>query len=80
MKVMDGIKKNFSNKFNEGVFNHFGYNPKNSEIATLISTNIRPITSETARRWRYGINVPELSMIKKIGKLLEIKFDNLFDE
>lgn len=77
---MDGIKKNFSKKFNAGINLYFGYIPKNSEIATLISTEIQPITSETARRWRHGINVPELITIKKIGKLLDLKFDDLFDE
>ena len=73
------IRKHFSEKFNEGIKLHFGYIPKNSEIATLISINIHPITSETARRWRLGINVPELIMIKKIGKLLNVRFDDLFD-
>jgi hypothetical protein len=77
---MIGIKKHFSEKFNKGINLYFGYTPKNSEIATLISTQIQPVTSETARRWRHGINVPELIMIKRIGKLLNIKFDDLFDD
>lgn len=77
---MDGIKKHFAHKFNEGLIKHFGYLPKNSEIATLISTNISPITSETARRWKLAINVPEILTIKKIGVLLKVKFDDLFDE
>ena len=76
---MEQIKQHFKKKFTDGLFKYFGYNPTNIEIAVLISINIQPITSETARRWRLGINVPELTTIKKISYLLDIRFDDLFD-
>ena len=76
MKVM---KLKFAEKFKKSLIVYYGYNPKNSEVALLISTNISPVTTETVRRWRLGLNLPEIETLKKISQVLDIDLTNLFE-
>ncbi len=77
---MNNFKTRFHKELSKKLIVKYDRKLKPSEFATYYNLKFtRSITSETARKWLLGLNMPRIYVIKDLKSWLNLDLSDLFD-